>query len=239
MKLITVSTGSEQGNCYLIESNGRYVALDCGARWKDVMVACDFNVYAIEWAVLSHFHSDHSACAKHFVKNGIDVYTNPETAGKIKSGVKGCCTNRKSSFMNNDWFIPFEVPHTDNDGITPCQNYAFLFEFGGERILYMTDWMYCPFDLSKFNINHFVLAVNYTDLDSDEGKSNHVLRGHSSLRTAVDFLKTSMTESCKSISVCHVSDRNADENLILDTIKNLVNDKINVNICKKGEVINL
>lgn len=181
---------------------------------------------------------DHSAHAKDFIKNGIPVYTNAESAKK-SNGACICKPNTKTYLYTSDWFVPFEVPHTDNDGITPCQNYAFLFEFGGERILYMTDWMYCPFDLSKFNINHFVLAVNYTDLDSDEGKSNHVLRGHSSLETTVDFLKTSMTDACKSISLCHLSERNADENLILDTIKNLVNDKINVNICKKGEVINL
>ena len=105
--------------------------------------------------------------------------------------------------------------------------------------MYMTDWMYCPFDLSKFNINHFILAVNYTDLDTEEGKSGHVLRGHSSLETTVDFLKTSMTDACKSISLCHLSERNADENLILDTTKKLAGGKVNVNICKKGEVINL
>lgn len=56
MKLITVSTGSDQGNCYLLESNGRYIALDCGCQWKGVMVACGFSVSAIEAAFLTHAH---------------------------------------------------------------------------------------------------------------------------------------------------------------------------------------
>ena len=239
MKLITVGTGSEQGNCYLLESKGRYVALDCGCKWKDVMVACDFNVYAIHAALLTHAHGDHASHANDFVKNGIPLFTNDETSSKLKISQVKAAPNTKTFISVSSWFVPFEVPHTDNDGVTPCQNYAFVICFNGERILYMTDWMYCPFHLAKHQINHFVLAVNYTDLDAESGKSSHVLRGHSSLETAVDFLKASMTESCKSISVCHVSDRNADENLILETIKNLVNDKINVNICKKGEVINL
>lgn len=101
--------------------------------------------------------------------------------------------------------------------------------------MYMTDWMFCPFNLAKFNINHFIIAVNY----SDEISERHVLNGHASLNTAVEFLKTSMTDSCKSISICHVSDRNADENLILEKIKQLAGSQVNVNICHKGEVISL
>ena len=56
MKLITVGTGSEQGNCYLIESNGKYIALDAGCSWKGVMIACGFNVCAIQAAFLTHAH---------------------------------------------------------------------------------------------------------------------------------------------------------------------------------------
>lgn len=56
MKLITVGTGSEQGNCYLIESDGKYIALDAGCSWKGVMIACGFNVYAIKAAFLTHAH---------------------------------------------------------------------------------------------------------------------------------------------------------------------------------------
>ena len=237
MNLITVRTGSDQGNCYLVESNGRYVALDCGAKWKDVMVACGFSVYAIQVAFLSHFHKDHSSHARDFIRNGIPLFTNKETASKfgfVHSGVAPE-PNTKNFLYNGNWFIPFEVPHTDNDGDTPCQNYAFLFEIDGERFLYMTDWMFCPFILEKFKINHFIIAINY----SDEISERHVLNGHASLNTAVEFLKSSMTESCKSISICHVSDRNADEALILETIKQLAGDKVNVNICKKGETIDL
>lgn len=237
MKLITVSTGSDRGNCYLIESQNKFTALDCGAKWKDVMVACGFVVYGIQAVFLSHSHLDHSSCVKDFIRNGIPVYTNPETASKLgitwHDGVPK--PNAKRQYYRDNWFIPFEVPHTDNDGDTPCQNYAYIIQIDGERFLYMTDWMFCPFRLAKFNINHFIIAINY----SDEISERHVLNGHASLNTAVEFLKSSMTESCKSISICHVSDRNADESLILDTIKQLAGNNVNVNICHKGEVIEL
>lgn len=282
MNLITVSTGSDQGNCYLLESNGRYVALDCGARWKDVLVACGFAVYAIQVAFLSHVHKDHSSHAKDFIRNGIPLFTNKETASKLGFVHSGVAPepNTKNFLYNDNWFIPFEVPHTDNDGDTPCQNYAYIIQFNGERILYITDWMYCPFNLAKFNINHFIIAINY----SDEISEHHVLNGHSSLDTSVKFLKSSMTDACRSISICHVSERHADPDLILETINELANgkeylesmkrkneiddclngtivseneldklinelfevekkieatQKVNVNICHKGEVISL
>lgn len=95
--------------------------------------------------------------------------------------------------------------------------------------------MFCPFNLAKFKINHFVIAINY----SDEISERHVLNGHSSLGTAVKFLESSMTDACRSISICHVSERHADPDLILETIKQLAGSKVNVNICKKGEVVNL
>ena len=237
MKLITVSTGSDQGNCYLIESQNKFTALDCGARWKDVMVACGFAVCGIQAAFLSHFHKDHSSHARDFIRNGIPVYTNSQTASKFGITLHDGTPkpNAKRQYYRDNWFIPFEVPHTDNDGITPCQNYAYIIQIDGERFLYMTDWMFCPFILAKFKINHFIIAINY----SDEISERHVLNGHASLNTAVEFLKSSMTESCKSISICHVSERNADESLILDTIKQLAGSKVNVNICHKGEVIEL
>lgn len=56
MKLITVSTGSDQGNCYLVGADGKYISLDCGCSWKGVMIACGFNVSAIEAAFLTHAH---------------------------------------------------------------------------------------------------------------------------------------------------------------------------------------
>ena len=169
------------------------------------------------------------------MRNGIDVYTNPETAEKIKCGTVPCYANETKFYSYKDWFIPFEVPHTDNDGLNPCQNFAFLIRFDGQRFLYMTDWQMCPYVLAKYKIHHFVIAINY----SDEISERHVLNGHASLNTAVEFLKTSMTDSCKSISICHVSERHADPDLILETIKQLAGNKVNVNICKKGETINL
>ena len=239
MKLITVGTGSEQGNCYLIKSNGRFTALDAGCKWKDVLVATGFSVFAIEACFVSHMHQDHLEQVHTFKRCGVPIYTNEETASKIGLNWYGGTPkpNTRNRFYSNNWFIPFDVPHTNTDG-SDCRNYAYILCIDGERILYMTDWMYCPYNLRKFNINHFLIAINYTDYPDDE-RSQHVLRGHASLDTATEFLKTSMTDACRSITGCHLSDKNADEKLILSRLKELAGENVTVNIAHKGETIDL
>lgn len=136
--------------------------------------------------------------------------------------------------------IPFEVPHTNGDG-TECQCYAYLIERNAERLLYMTDWMYCLYNLSKFNINHFLIAVNYTDLDEEDrsGKISHVVRGHSSLETVKGFLEASMTDACRSIVCCHLSSRNADELKIMESLIEIAPTVRNLYIAKKGMTYDL
>lgn len=137
-------------------------------------------------------------------------------------------------FAHGKWkVIPFTVPHTHNTG-EPCENYAYIILNNGEKLLYLTDFMFCRYNLSKYNINHFLIAVNYTDLEDDnQGKISHVARGHSSLETVKDFLRVSMTDKCKSILACHLSSRNADAQKILTELTELAPTS-NVTIMQKG-----
>ena len=233
MKLICVSTGSEQGNSYLLQgADGRYIVLDCGVSYKAVEKACGFDTGLIDFALCSHVHEDHLKGAKGLLHNGIDVYSNQEVADKIR-GVK--CLKEKSAVRMCGWkVIPFIVPHTHNTG-EECLNYAYLIEKDGEKLLYMTDWMFCRYDLSPININHFLIAINYTELDVEEaGKNNHVLHGHSSLETALEFLKTSMTDACRSIIACHLSQRNCDELKVMEGLVNTAPTVRTLAVAKKG-----
>lgn len=130
--------------------------------------------------------------------------------------------------------IPFIVPHTNTDG-SYCENYAYIIDHADERLLYMTDWMYCPFNLASYNINHFLIAVNYTEMTSE----THVLHGHSSLQTVKSFLEASVTDACKSIIGCHLSDRNADEQQILTELRSIVPETVLVGIADRWRTFKL
>lgn len=178
--------------------------------------------------------SDHTKYIKDLQGTGIPIFGNPSTQKKFSCVHTTVLPNRRTEVGDAWYIIPFEVPHTNSDG-TECQNYAYLIEKCGERFLYMTDWMYCPYNLKPFNINHFLIAVNYTDLeDNESGKINHVLRGHSSLETVKGFLKASMTDACRSIIACHLSSRNADELKVMETLIEIAPTVRNLYIAKKG-----
>lgn len=55
MQLKVVNTGSH-GNCYVLESKGRNVLLDLGVRWKGVLTAIDYDLSAIDFALVTHSH---------------------------------------------------------------------------------------------------------------------------------------------------------------------------------------
>lgn len=227
MRLICVSTGSQDGNSYLLQLNdGKYILLDCGAKYNDIKKRCDYNPGNILFAIYTHKHKDHfkPETVKELKRAGIYVFS-------VKPNTK-----YKTSYITVN---SFPVQHTNNDS-TDCPNNAYIIEYCGERLLYMTDWMYCKYDLSKFKINHFLIAVNYTDLEEDEvGKMDHVARGHSSLDTAKEFLKTSITDSCRNIIVCHLSSKNADEGRIIRELTEIVPETVNVSIARKGYTFEL
>lgn len=220
MKLITVGTGSS-GNCHLLQmDNNKFVALDCGCKWKDVLVGCNFRPIDIEFALVTHSHRDHSRYVGDFVKSGIDVLSvNDVEPRKVyqKGEVK---------------FVAFEVPH-DVD----C--YGYLIRVDGQTIVYMTDFGYCRYTFKSWNVNTFIIASNHIENpDSDSEKYAHVVMGHSSLATVKDILAINKCDAMKNVILCHVSG-DADASQMVTEIKQIVGDEVNVVVAEKKGIIDL
>ena len=220
MKLVTVGTGSS-GNCHLLQmDNNKFVALDCGCKWKDVLVGCNFRPIDIEFALVTHSHRDHSRYVGDFVKSGIDVLSvNDVEPRKVyqKGEVK---------------FVAFEVPH-DVD----C--YGYLIRVDGGTIVYMTDFGYCRYTFKSWNVNTWLIACNHIENpDSDSEKYAHVVMGHSSLATVKDILAINKCDAMKNVILCHVSG-DADASQMVTEIKQVVGDKANVVVAEKKGIIDL
>lgn len=220
MRLITVGTGSS-GNCHLLKrDNDRYVALDCGCKWKDVLVGCGFRPIDIEFALVTHSHSDHSRYVGDFKKSGIDVLSvNDVETKKVyqKGEVK---------------FVAFEVPH-DVD----C--YGYLIRVDGRTIVYMTDFGYCRWTFKSWNVDTFIIACNYNIMpDAEEANYAHVVLGHSSLETVKDILGVNKSDSLKNVVLCHTSS-SADTELMISEIQEVVGDGVKVTVAKKKGIIEL
>lgn len=56
MNVITLGTGSS-GNCYILESNNRYIILDCGLDFKTITRDKNFPKFRqIDFVFCSHIH---------------------------------------------------------------------------------------------------------------------------------------------------------------------------------------
>ena len=220
MQLYTVGTGS-LGNCYLLKrDNNKIIALDCGCKWRDVLIGCNFRPLDIDFALVTHSHSDHSRHMGDFEANGIDVINTDNTFPK-------------KVLQKGDYkVVPFEVPHD-------VKNYGYLIRVDGRTIVYMTDFGYCKYTFKSWNVDTFIVACNYTlPPDSEEANYAHVVMGHSSLDTVKDILAVNKSDSMKNVILCHTSS-SADTELMVSEIQKVVGDNVKVTVAKKREVINL
>ena len=114
MKLICISTGSTDGNSYLLQSKtGKMILLDFGVAYRHIVKASGYNPNGIMFALWTHDHKDH---------------VNPKTLKELKSHsiyvFNKPLDNRKYQ-IKDVAFTAFPVPHTNNDGTEcPCKAYG-------------------------------------------------------------------------------------------------------------------
>ena len=228
MKLHTIRSGSS-GNCHILECNGRKILLDLGVRWKEILNAIDYDLSAIDFALVDHAHQDHALSVPQAVRNGIPCYGNAEKCTPLP--------DRTWTDISGWKILPIPIHHTNNDG-SDCPNQAFVIQKDGERLLYMQDWQFCRYRLTQLKINHFVIGINYTEIPDGENR-DHVLHGHASLDTVKDFLMTNITAGTRSIIACHLSDQNADPEKIYRELVDIAPDGCLVGIAEKGKVFHL
>lgn len=216
MKLKCIATGSS-GNCYtLTANNGETLILDCGIPIKEFKKGLNWNIRSVVGCIVSHAHSDHSKSVKDLCDMEIPVFKPYETL-------------LMSRFLANSYFTvrSFDLTtldgrwtHTNSDG-SECPCYGFLIahpEMG--RMLYITDT-----ELIKWRfkgINHILLGVDYdkdlVDKDNDP-KTRHVFRGHLSIETACEFLKSNNSNDLQNVIMCHLSSENADSDSFIEKMK--------------------
>lgn len=210
---------SSAGNCYLLTSeSGETLILDCGIQIKEIKKGLNWNIMGIQGAVCTHCHRDHSLSLSELRNIGIDVF-HPSVDQNV--GVVNFGSFRVQSFdlttLDGGW------THTNADGSEcPCCGFLITHKEMG-RMIYATDTELIKWKFKS--INHILLGVNYDkDLidNEDSAKVNHVYRGHMSIDTACDFVKSNNSKNLQNVIMCHLSKNNADKDLFIDKMKSTV-----------------
>lgn len=189
MILRCLASGSN-GNCYLLQRENETLILDCGIDIKKIKKGLNWNVSNIAGVLCTHVHKDHSLSVKDFENMGIPVF-------KLYDKTKACPLKiRYGSFD----IQAFKLPHNG----TP--NYGYFIKALGHKILYLTDFEYCPYVFKKQEVNHILVECNYQQelVDRDLPQYEHKIKGHCSLETCKNFIIANKTNALRNVILCHL-----------------------------------
>ena len=170
--------------------------------------------------------SDHSKSVADIKKMGIPVWQPYLDGFDINSVQK----RGYGSFK----IMSFKLPHNGTD------NFGFLIECDGQKILYMTDFEYCPYVFAKQKVNHILIECNYQQelVDRDLPNYEHKIRGHCSLDTCKEFIKVNATDSLQTVILCHLGQETTEPEECVAEVQKIV-PGANVDYARAGLEIEL
>ena len=234
MKLKVLGSSSS-GNCYILESDTEALIIEAGLPFMEVKKALNFNVKKIKAVITTHIHSDHHLYWYEYVRAGIPVFEPFRNDGQSLEFDNSQFRIKAFPNISKDghWF------HGNNDG-SECPCYGFYIEHPDlGSLVYVTDTECVRWRFSK--VNHILVESNYSDdlIDNEAVNREHVLRGHMSLQTALDFISTNDNPALRNVVLLHLSDKNSDSEQFLQKTKETVKYGADCYIAEKGLEVDL
>lgn len=224
MVLRTLASGSN-GNCYLLETPEECLVLEAGIPFRDVKIALDFNVRKIVGVLITHQHADHAKYANQYVKEGIKVFM-PYLGNNDYNRFFGGFQVKAFPLINREGAFQ----HTNTD-YSECPCYGFLLHHHDmSSMIYITDCGFVRWNFKKLKIHHFLIECNYADqfLGLNAHNKDHVLSGHMELQTTKKFIEANETEAVETVTLCHLSNDNADAELFANKIQAITKGKVTI-----------
>jgi len=225
MKLY-VCGSSSKGNCYIIKSQAGMLILDCGTDFREVQKQLNFSFKNLVGVLVTHEHKDHSKYIINFAEAGINVYSSQGTFDSLSlKGHRFKKIKALEQFVLGDFLIlPFGTQH---DAAEPL-GFVVYDKISKEKLLYATDTYYIRYRFKK--LNYLLLECNYIADILKNNKLNgnihktlyqRLLTSHFSLENVLEFLKVNDLTYMRNIVLCHLSDKNSDENIMINEIAKL------------------
>lgn len=157
-------------------------------------IALDFNISKVVGVLVSHQHGDHAKYVEEYKEVGVPIIA-PWTVGEEIRGRIGKFTIQSFPLVHDVQCSGFLLHHP---------------EIG--KLVYITDTEYCKYRFKS--LNHILVEANYS-LDcmepTDSPKRSHVLTGHMSIDTTVEFLQANKSPELLNVVLLHLSESNSDE----------------------------
>ena len=221
---ITILGSGSSGNSYLIELKESVFLIEAGIAFQNIKIALNFNISKLKFVISLHQHFDHSKYIKEYMKFGIPVYMNKETAKVHSIDNNPFCNifENLKTFNIGDFKLHLFPLHHD----VVCSGlYISHNELG--NLVYISDSFYCKYTFP--NINYFLIEANYSEeiLEKNIQKglnvshARRVLQSHFEIKQTIETLKANDLSHVKAIVLLHLSDGNSNAN----QFKNMVQEQ--------------
>lgn len=207
-----VSTGSIGNVLILYDSRGKYILLDVGLPYKEILKAVGFNLSNCVSVHCSHGHNDHVKALSHFIDSGIPCYANKDVCDHYK----GCQLLDRMVKVDGFKVQTFELVHN-------APNNAFIVDTIDQiRVLYCTDTQYIPKRVKGVNVA--VIECNFDDeviVDNlCEGVENRSqFENHHSLDRCIQYLKSIYSPDLTQVVLWHPSSTNLNKEEAVRRVK--------------------
>jgi len=164
---------------------------------------------------------DHCKYATEYAKFGVKVYCNQDVADKKQFPYGSCHVLKQGKTVDIGSFsvLPFKLHHD-----VPNNGYLIHHDSCG-TILFALDTYKLDFNI--MGIDHWIIEANYDDrilkANVEDGKidraqANRLMLSHMSIENTVRFLRDCEAEKSKTITLCHLSERNSDPEMFRKTV---------------------
>lgn len=240
MKLISVNSSSS-GNAYALDTGSEILLLEAGIKMAEVKRAIDYRLADVVGCVVTHVHGDHCKCATEYAKFGVEVF------GPTEIGVK------KNFPFGKFHPLPEEkIKHIGNFDIVPFKNYHDVDIYGYlirhkdmNTMLFSTDSY--KIGMTLRGISHFLIEANYEDSllkenvrngSINKAQADRIMLSHMSLNYCIQYLRDCEAEkSAKTITLCHLSERNSDVEQFRQTVAGAFG--VPCYVAKRGTIVEL
>ncbi len=239
MKLIVIGSSSA-GNSYALDAGGGILLLEAGCKMADVKRHIDFRLQDVVGCLVSHCHGDHAKYVTEYAKFGVHIYCNQDVIDK-KQFPYGTTTevhSGKTFSVGSFRVAPIELYHD-----VPNNGYIVQHKDMG-TLLFITDTY--KMDVFIKGIDHWLIEANYDDRilkaniedgRIDRAQANRLMLSHLSLDNTIQYLKMCEADKSRTITLCHLSERNSNPQIFADRVAGEFG--VPTKVAAKGVVVEL
>jgi len=236
--ILSCAGSNSDGNCYsLTDKSGQVLLIEAGVSHGKLSRFLHWNITNVVGCIVTHKHLDHAASASKLKMMGVETFLPFELDEHRKEVTFG---NFKI------WSFPLTASdgrfvHTNGDG-TECPIFGFLIEHDEMgKMVYLTDCEFCKWNFKRTRLNHMLIGVNYQEKYApiDDAKKAHVISGHMSEKTAIEFIKANQTDALQTIILGHLSEFSCNAEELLANVKKVAETGVDVRVAVPNMEIEL